>query len=108
MLREDVRDCEHGSCANITNMPCRECEAEAMEEYERGMHEYGIQLPFLRKRLCPVDMTELTFRGVIAAPGYGHSYNCRCNHYWLNAGGEWYSEKDLRQYVPELTLADVR
>lgn len=104
---EDVPECEHSSCIHMAYDPCGECNNARMEEAERQWQEYLLILPYLQKLLCPVDMTELDCRGVVAAPGYGTSFECHCGHYWLHASGTWYSERELQEYVPELTIWDV-
>jgi hypothetical protein len=103
---EDPAECSHASCAAIVHEDCEACFREAMAEAADEQAQATADAACLNRGYCPVDMTPVTFRAHVAAPGYGTSWECRCGHPWHQAGGTWY-RPDLTE-PPLLTLADVR
>jgi hypothetical protein len=99
-------ECRHDTCWELTHEECEAC----TREWSSQLAEEARHLDFITKHcyqapggpFCPVDMTPLMFRGIYGAPGYGAAYECSCHH-TLTCIGSGFAD-----YVPELTLADVR
>jgi hypothetical protein len=103
---EGPSDCEHGSCAELTQENCESCVLEALIDVDAyGYYERQRERWFSRGR-CPWGTNApLRLRSSYAAPGTGRAWECAEGHRWAQVGSRFYRPEDGAHL---LTPDDVR
>lgn len=102
---DDPMYCGHSSCMQVLMSACEACQVETMIEAAEDIARWADLSKTLDSGLCPGPAGKcgqpVTYRAHIAAPGYGHSYECAAGHVWIKVGPTWMDT------APELIPADV-